>query len=215
MDRFRADAGPSAAEPTVDAVAGWLVDSCRVLPRVDAAFVLAADATGELGPITECSELPADLVAAARAAHPTEEHPEWRRNDGRPGLDVRVLIWPDGVSRLLCLRSADGLGAEHRAVVDALAAMACWVAGWWTRAAADRRTVAELQTALDSRVIVEQAKGFLAARALVTPNQAFELLRRHARSTNRRLAELAREVVADGPAAEHLAMAAARPGGPR
>ena len=94
-----------------------------------------------------------------------------------------------------------------------LVALGGEVAAWWGRAEADRRTVGELQTALNTRVIVEQAKGFLAARALVTPEQAFSLLRQRARSSNRRLDDVAREVMAGGEIAEYLTLAATRPAG--
>lgn len=53
----------------------------------------------------------------------------------------------------------------------------------------------QLQTALDSRVVIEQAKGILAERGAVDVNQAFTLLRAHARRTRQRLSDLARAVV--------------------
>lgn len=53
----------------------------------------------------------------------------------------------------------------------------------------------QLQTALNSRVIIEQAKGVLAERRRLDMEQSFALLRTTARSTNRRLSELARDVV--------------------
>lgn len=53
----------------------------------------------------------------------------------------------------------------------------------------------QLQQALNSRVIIEQAKGILAERESIPMSQAFELLRSHARRTRRRLADLARGVV--------------------
>jgi transcriptional regulator with GAF, ATPase, and Fis domain len=55
----------------------------------------------------------------------------------------------------------------------------------------------QLQTALDSRVIIEQAKGKLAERLGVDMNQAFSLLRDFARSRNLRLSDLARTFVDD------------------
>jgi hypothetical protein len=58
---------------------------------------------------------------------------------------------------------------------------------------------AQLQTALDSRVLVEQAKGYLKARHDVDPDQAFALLRRHARSNHLSLQEVARLVLAGEP----------------
>ncbi len=64
------------------------------------------------------------------------------------------------------------------------------------RAIHDRQTVAEqLQTALNSRVVIEQAKGVIAERRHVDMDASFALLRGTARTNNRRLSELARAVV--------------------
>ncbi len=53
----------------------------------------------------------------------------------------------------------------------------------------------QLQTALDSRVVIEQAKGIVAQRTSLDMNAAFSLLRGHARSRNLRLGLVARQVV--------------------
>ncbi len=53
----------------------------------------------------------------------------------------------------------------------------------------------QLQTALDSRIIIEQAKGVLAERAGVGVSTAFQRLRAFARSSNRKLADVAHGVV--------------------
>ncbi|HLK94481.1 MAG TPA: GAF and ANTAR domain-containing protein [Nocardioidaceae bacterium] len=55
----------------------------------------------------------------------------------------------------------------------------------------------QLQTALNSRIVVEQAKGALAQMHGVSVDHAFELLRAHARSTGTRLSDVARQVVTD------------------
>jgi GAF domain-containing protein len=47
----------------------------------------------------------------------------------------------------------------------------------------------QLQTALSSRVIIEQAKGKLAERLGLDMNQAFNVLRNHARARNQRLSD--------------------------
>jgi transcriptional regulator with GAF, ATPase, and Fis domain len=66
----------------------------------------------------------------------------------------------------------------------------------------------QLQTALNSRVLIEQAKGILAERLQVDVGQAFALLRDGARSHNRRLSELSQAIVdgseqlAPGPVAD-------------
>ncbi|MCW2686943.1 MAG: hypothetical protein JWR37_1833 [Mycobacterium sp.] len=57
----------------------------------------------------------------------------------------------------------------------------------------------QLQTALDHRVIIEQAKGFVAARYRLSTDQAFHYLRRTARSNDQTISELARSVLADEP----------------
>lgn len=54
----------------------------------------------------------------------------------------------------------------------------------------------QLREALESRVVIEQAKGVLAERYFLVPDQAFEAMRRAARSSGRRIHEVAREVVA-------------------
>jgi signal transduction protein with GAF and PtsI domain len=55
--------------------------------------------------------------------------------------------------------------------------------------------VAQLRRALASRVWIEQAKGVLAATWGVSPEAAFQQLRKRARSSSRKVADLAREVV--------------------
>jgi GAF domain-containing protein len=53
----------------------------------------------------------------------------------------------------------------------------------------------QLQRALNSRVIIEQAKGILAERLRTTPDDAFFILRRYARDHNRPLTQLAGDVI--------------------
>jgi GAF domain-containing protein len=55
--------------------------------------------------------------------------------------------------------------------------------------------VAQLRRALASRVWIEQAKGVLVATGGVSPDAAFQQLRRRARSSSRKVADLAQEVV--------------------
>jgi GAF domain-containing protein len=57
------------------------------------------------------------------------------------------------------------------------------------------RAASQLQRALDSRSLIEQAKGVLMERRGLDQQAAFELLRSRARSTRRRLQDVARETV--------------------
>ncbi len=59
----------------------------------------------------------------------------------------------------------------------------------------------QLQSALNSRIVVEQAKGAVARAFGITVEEAFTLLRNHARKSRIRLTDLAHTVVTspDGP----------------
>ncbi|HEV2087975.1 MAG TPA: GAF and ANTAR domain-containing protein [Cryptosporangiaceae bacterium] len=64
------------------------------------------------------------------------------------------------------------------------------------RAIRHRETLAEqLQVALNSRIVIEQAKGVIAERRSLDMDQSFVLLRRLARNNNRGLSDIARAVV--------------------
>ena len=62
-----------------------------------------------------------------------------------------------------------------------------------------RRRGEQLQGALDSRVVIEQAKGILAERLDCPVQDAFALLRRHARSNRMKLTDLSAQIIG-GPA---------------
>ncbi|TML72732.1 MAG: ANTAR domain-containing protein [Actinobacteria bacterium] len=58
------------------------------------------------------------------------------------------------------------------------------------------RRAAQLQEALDSRIVIEQAKGVLCERYSIDADQAFQILRRGARSNRMRIHDLAASVIA-------------------
>ena len=53
----------------------------------------------------------------------------------------------------------------------------------------------QLQGALNSRIVIEQAKGALARQEGLTPPEAFEMLREQARRSRRRLVDVATEII--------------------
>jgi AmiR/NasT family two-component response regulator len=61
--------------------------------------------------------------------------------------------------------------------------------------AREQRTIEQLQHALNSRVIIEQAKGVLAAERKISVDHAFALLRKHANDRNVTLRAVADAVV--------------------
>ena len=66
--------------------------------------------------------------------------------------------------------------------------------------------VAQLEAALSSRLVIEQAKGILAASGAVDMDHAFTALRAHARNTGTRLSQVARDLT-DGTLAPALVLA--------
>lgn len=87
-------------------------------------------------------------------------------------------------------REAGGLGKEELRLAQALADLAT------VGVLHQRSTVLaeQLQAALDSRVVIEQAKGIIAERHRVDVDAAFARLRKHARDHNLRLSDAARQI---------------------
>jgi len=86
------------------------------------------------------------------------------------------------------MRDADTAAAQAFADVATIAVLA-------HRSADEAQRVNEqLSVALNTRIVVEQAKGVIAEAANVRMEAAFERLRRHARNHNLRLTELASDI---------------------
>jgi PAS domain S-box-containing protein len=106
-----------------------------------------------------------------------------------PALEVRVLseegwVWAEAaLTNLLDDPSVRGLVCNLRRSLRREA-----------HESAETR-VEQLTTALRSRVIIEQAKGFLAARHDLSTDEAFERLRRYSRHHHVVIREVARQVV--------------------
>ncbi|MCU1359008.1 MAG: two-component system response regulator [Ilumatobacteraceae bacterium] len=89
------------------------------------------------------------------------------------------------------------LSADDVALAGALADVAT-IGLLQERTVRESRTSAgQLQMALTSRVLIEQAKGVIAARRDIDIDAAFEVLRGYARRHGRKLTEVARAVVHD------------------
>ena len=89
----------------------------------------------------------------------------------------------------------EGLSADDIALSQGLADMAT-IGLLQERAVHHHMIVAEqLQSALNSRVVIEQAKGMLAERLGLEPADAFTLMRTYARRTGRPLLMVAQQVI--------------------
>jgi transcriptional regulator with GAF, ATPase, and Fis domain len=110
-------------------------------------------------------------------------------------------------------------GGKEQRIAQAMADVA--TVGLLQERVIRRRTVLaeQLQTALNTRVVIEQAKGVLAERFTLDMDAAFRTLRDYARSHNQRLTDLARQVIAGGADLSSFAQTARanhpEPGPPR
>jgi GAF domain-containing protein len=115
------------------------------------------------------------------------------------------------IGALNLFRSTDGSLDESDLVAAQALADVATIAILQNRAMAEARAINDqLNLALTSRVVIEQAKGMLAERAGLDMEQSFNRLRSHARSHNVRLADVARGVI-DGSLTTD-AVAPTRPG---
>jgi GAF domain-containing protein len=118
----------------------------------------------------------------------------------RSGLSVPVELG-GGPIGTLDLYAADPRGWDDTEII-ALQAYAGIVASLLLAAAKAELSGAladQLQTALDSRGLIERAKGALMERERLDEQEAFTHLRRAARSSGRKLSEVAGEVAAGQP----------------
>lgn len=109
---------------------------------------------------------------------------------------IGAMVLPD------CSRGP--LTLPDRAWVLALAAVATAGLAEHVALRQERQLTERLQQALDSRVVIEQAKGVLVERGGLDPATAFDRLRRYARTHRSPLAEVARQVLEGGLADDVL-----------
>src|SRR4029077_9876527 len=98
------------------------------------------------------------------------------------------------------------LNDADRLVAQTLAHIAC-VAILQDHPATPATVLRHLQPALTSRIVVDQAKGFLSQRLEVSVDDAFTLLRRYARTHGDHLTELSRRLITE-PEARQTILAA-------
>lgn len=108
----------------------------------------------------------------------------------------------------LFLDRPGSLDADDQRRAVALADMATIAVTHAQTALSHAETARQLQRALETRVVIEQAKGVLVASCRADVEGAFAALRSYARSTSRRLADVAADVVAGRVAPELLLGAA-------
>jgi len=109
---------------------------------------------------------------------------------------VPMRAHADIIGALNLFRGSDQLFSHAELEIARAMAQVATMALIQERAIRERSMLAEqLQAALRSRVIIEQAKGMLAEHLSTAIDEAFQLLNNYARDHNRRLTEVARDVV--------------------
>ena len=111
-------------------------------------------------------------------------------------VPVRLADQPVGTLDVYVTRPRAWTSGEVEAL-GALAVVTAELVSTGVELANREVEVAQLRRALASRVWIEQAKGVLAATGGVSPDAAFQQLRKRARSSSRKVVELAQEVVQD------------------
>ncbi len=95
-------------------------------------------------------------------------------------------------------RRPDAFDQASRSVATRFAPYAAVAAGILYAYQSARVLADNLQTALESRAVIDQAKGILIERHKLTADQAFQLLARASMAANRKLRDMADELVRTG-----------------
>lgn len=201
-----------------------LTERCVELLEVDAAGLLLADGRGALrlvasstsqaevlelfqlqqeeGPCLDCYHSGQVVTLSdAAAVEPARRWPRFSAATAEVGFAgvhaIPMRLREEIIGTLNLFRTQpDGLDETGARLAKALVDVAT-IGILQERAVRHQEVVTEqLQTALNSRVLIEQAKGMLAERHGISPEQAFTALRRYARSHSRRLTEQASQVLA-------------------
>lgn len=199
-----------------------LVENCRDLLDVDSAGILLTNAADELEVVASTSEANTlvEIMQLDANAGPCLECFRTRAVVSLPDVDIGSSRWPDfsatalaqgihsvyaiplrlretTIGTLNLMRNERGeLNPHDIRAAQALADVA-------TIGILQERTIRDsselrdqLQAALTSRVIIEQAKGVVAETANVSIEAAFALIRHHAHSNQTPLSLVARQLVA-------------------
>ena len=156
------------------------------------------------GPCLDCF-LSGQPVRTERLDHEATRWPTFASAATDQGF-VGVLALPMrlrgrviGALNLLSEHSAPPIAADEIPLAQALADVAT-IAILQDRLVRSRELLAEqLQSALNSRIIIEQAKGALATRLDVDHDEAFALIRKYARNDRRKLIDVADQVINTDP----------------
>jgi GAF domain-containing protein len=183
----------------VDAAGVFLIDHGVVASHEHAAALeRAAQRHGE-GPWQECCRA-RDHVAVPDLAREADRWPNYvlgAREAGFAAAHALPMVRRDElVGTVTVFRTRPGALDTGASKLAQIMADIATIGILGTRALRKQQALTtQLQHALDSRVVIEQAKGVLAERFGLDVMAAFQLLRDYARSHNTRVSELASSIV--------------------
>jgi transcriptional regulator with GAF, ATPase, and Fis domain len=194
---------------------------CVALLDVDEAGIMLVGATGGLRCVASSSEqmrlaellelqddegpcldayLHGRVTVSARAEEAEQRWPRFAAHARDAGLEslagVPMRLRLDRIGALnLFSRQSGGLSHGDQHIAQAMADVAT-IGVLQERAIRDGQVIAtQLQTALESRIAIEQAKGIIAEHMAISVDDAFALLRNHSRTQNDELTDTARHVI--------------------
>jgi GAF domain-containing protein len=203
----------------VDFLHGLSVDSLEIL-GADAAGVMLTDGRGALRLIASSEErmrllelfelqgaqgpcldaFSSGAAVQAGAADSRARWPAFAQHASQAGFQrtcaVPLRVRADVIGALNLFRSSDAAFTDTEMEIAQAMAEISAIALIQERAVRQHGLLVEqLQTALNGRVIIEQAKGMLAEYLTVTVDEGFRLLRTYARDRNRKLTEVASAII--------------------
>lgn len=219
-DAFVALADTLVADFDLAELLHQLTGYCQDLLQVDGAGVMLADQDGrirllassdESTRLLELFEIDADqgpCLASLRSGD-VVEHPNlassddrWKEFAARAHADgyrsahaIPLRLREQTIGVLNLFSTAPGRLGEPEQKLGRALADAVTISLLQHRAIIEHRTLADqLQNAFTNRMDIERAKGILIARLGISADQAFETIRRQARSTNRKVGDLAHDI---------------------
>jgi hypothetical protein len=186
----------------VEVTVGAVVDLVAVLCRCSGAGLLLMDGAGVLRQVAASDEAAGSLLAAEEAegrgpGHDAVASDAVVRTADVVAAPVRVGSAPVGA--LVVHPVGEQEGDDLPEDVRCYARLVEVVLAPTLQARRREAVAAQLQHALDSRIVIERAVGYLMASGGEDARTAFEHLRRAARSSQRRVADLATQLLAGEP----------------
>ncbi|HEY0637254.1 MAG TPA: GAF and ANTAR domain-containing protein [Pseudonocardiaceae bacterium] len=151
------------------------------------------------------------IVQRVRVQEAIERYPEFAMAAAEAGvksfLAAPLLVRSEGIGSLnLYSTEPHGFEALDEAVVVLFAGQAAVAVANSRMYQSAKALSAQLETAMASRAVIEQAKGVVMAVRSVNADQAFDLLRRTSQAENRKLRQIAMDVVAAAAAGRPVSL---------